>query len=123
MIERIEDVPEGVLGLRSSGKLTRADYVEVLEPTLREAVESGGIRLLFVLDDFQGAEPGAWLEDMKTGFDAWFKHHSAWQRMALVTDVEWVAKATGMFAWLAPGEVQTFAPAELEEAKSWVAGL
>jgi len=122
MITRIDDVPEGVIGLRSSGKLTKADYVEVLEPVLREAVEAGGIRLLFVLDDFDGAEPGAWLEDMKTGLDAWFKHHSAWQRMALVTDVEWIAKATGMFAWLAPGEVKAFPPAELEAAKGWVAG-
>jgi hypothetical protein len=122
VIERIEGVPAGVLGLRSSGKLTRADYAEVLEPALREAVEAGGIRLLFVLDEFDGVEPGAWLEDMKTGLDAWFKHHSAWRRMALVTDVEWIAKATGMFAWLAPGEVRTFPSAELEAAKSWVTG-
>lgn len=121
MIERIEDVPSGVLGLRSSGKLTRADYTEVLEPALREAIEAGGIRLLFVLDDFDGAEPGAWLEDAKTGLSAWAKHHSAWQRFALVTGVEWIARATSMFGWAAPGEVRTFAPGELEEAKAWVA--
>jgi len=121
VIERIDDAPSGVLGLRSSGKLTRADYVEVLEPELREAVETGGIRLLFVLDDFDGAEPGAWLEDAKTGLGAWFKHHAAWQRMALVTDVEWIVKATRMFAWMAPGEVKTFDSVELEQAKTWVA--
>jgi hypothetical protein len=122
VIERIEDVPSGVLGLRSSGKLTRADYTEVLEPALRAAIESGGIRLLFVLDDFDGAEPGAWVEDLKTGLSAWAKHHSAWQRFALVTDVEWIARATSMFGWAAPGEVRTYASAELEDAKSWVAG-
>lgn len=122
MIERLADAPDGVLGLRSSGKLTRADYVDVLEPALREAVESGGIRLLFVLEDFDGVEPGAWLEDMKTGLGAWVKHHSAWQRMALVADVEWIVKATRMFAWMAPGEVRTFGSAELEEATEWVAG-
>jgi len=88
-----------------SGKLTREDYTEVLEPALKAAVEGGGIRLLFVLDDFDGAEPGAWLEDAKTGLSAWVKHHSAWQRFALVTDVEWIARATQMFTWLAPAPV------------------
>ena len=121
MIERI-DAPEGVIGLRSSGKLTREDYVDVLEPALKAAVEAGGIRLLFVLDDFDGAEPGAWLEDMKTGLSAWVKHHSAWQRFVLVTDVEWIARATRMFAWAAPGEVRIYEQDDLAEAMSWVAG-
>ncbi len=121
MIERIEGVPEGVIGLRSSGKLTREDYTEVLEPALRAAIEAGGIRLLFVLDDFDGAEPGAWLEDAKTGLGAWVKHHSAWKRMALVTDVEWIARATTMFAWMAPGEVRVFESDDLDQAKGWVA--
>lgn len=122
MIERIEGVPGGVTGLRSSGKLTREDYTEVLEPALKAAMEAGGIRLLFVLDDFDGAEPGAWLEDMKTGLSAWAKHHSAWQRFALVTDIEWVAKATHMFAWLAPGEVRVYGSGEFDAATEWVAG-
>lgn len=122
MIERIEGVPDGVTGLRSSGKLTREDYTEVLEPALKAAVEGGGIRLLFVLDDFDGAEPGAWLEDAKTGLGAWVKNHSAWQRFALVTDVEWIARATHMFTWLAPGEVRVYGSGELDEATAWVAG-
>lgn len=122
MIERIEGVPEGVIGLRSSGKLTREDYTEVLEPALKAAIEAGGIRLLFVLDEFDGAEPGAWLEDAKTGLSAWVKHHSAWQRFALVSGIEWIAKATQMFSWLAFGEVWIFGSGDLDEAKAWVAG-
>lgn len=121
MIERIE-APAGVIGLRSAGKLTREDYTEVLEPALRAGVEAGGIRLLFVLDDFDGAEPGAWLEDMKTGLEAWVRDHSAWERFALVTDVEWIARAARMFAWMAPGEVRIFGAAELGEATAWVVG-
>jgi hypothetical protein len=64
---------------------------------------------------------GAWLEDAKTGLEAWVRHHSAWERFALVTDVEWIAKATAMFSWLAPGEVRTFGKNELARAKAWVA--
>ena len=34
MIERIEGMPGGTIGLRASGKLSKADYTEVLEPAL-----------------------------------------------------------------------------------------
>lgn len=121
MIEPLEVVPDGVIGLRSSGQLTRGDYVDVLEPAIEAAVETGEIRLLFVLEDFGGAEAGAWIEDAKTGANALFKHRSAWKRFALVTDEEWIAKAAKMFAWMAPGEMKVFPSAEAESAKAWVA--
>jgi hypothetical protein len=122
MIERIDDMPAGTVGLRASGKLSKEDYVEVLEPALREGIESGELRLLFLLTDFQGLELEAVPEDMKTGLRAWIREHSAWKRFALVTDVEWVAKAMRMFTWLTPGEAMIYEPEELEEAKRWVAG-
>jgi hypothetical protein len=64
------------------------------------------------------------IEDMPAGTIglAWFGHHSAWRRFALVTDVEWVARAMHMFAWMTPGEVLIRTPNELEEARGWVAG-
>jgi SpoIIAA-like len=122
VIERINDMPAGTVGLRASGKLSKADYRDVLEPVLRAAAEAGELRLLFALTDFGGLEPGAWIEDVKTGLDVLIRHHSAWKRFAFVTDVDWVAKATHMFAWLIPGEVTIFDLDQLEEAKTWVAG-
>jgi hypothetical protein len=120
MIERIEEMPAGTAGLRASGELTKEDYVEVLEPALREGVASGELRLVFELTDFHGLGPGAWVEDAKTGMEAWVRNHSAWKRFALVTDVEWVAKAMRAFAWMAPGEVRVYELKEFEEAKHWV---
>jgi hypothetical protein len=122
MIERIDGMPVGTVGLRASGKLSKDDYTAVLEPALREGVESGELRLLFVLTDFDGLEAAAIPEDMKTGLKAWVRDHSAWKRFALVTDVEWVAKAMHMFTWLTPGEVLIRDLEGLEEAKAWVAG-
>jgi hypothetical protein len=122
MVERIDDMPAGTIGLRASGKLSRDDYREVLEPALREGIESGELRLVFVLTDFDGLETGALREDVRTGLSAWFGHHSAWKRFALVTDVEWVAKAMHMFAWMTPGDVMICDLDRLDEAKAWVAG-
>jgi hypothetical protein len=122
VIERIDSMPAGTVGLRASGKLSRDDYRDVLEPVLREGIDSGELRLLFVLTDFDGLDLAAVPEDLKTGLSAWFGHHSAWKRFALVTDVEWVAKAMHMFAWMTPGDVMIRDLDGLEDAKAWVAG-
>lgn len=121
MIERIEEMPAGTLGLRASGKLTRADYRDALEPALKEAVESGEARVLFVITGYQGLEGGAVLEDVKTGLEVELRNRSAWKRLAVVTDADWIAKAMQLFGWLVPGELATYGMDELDEAKRWVA--
>jgi len=120
MIERIDDAPDGVIGLRASGKLTREDYRDVLEPALKEAIDSGEARVLFVLPDFDGLERGAWIEDVKTGLSVEFRDRSAWKRFAFVTGVDWIAKAVRLFAWSMPGELEVYEMDELDDAKTWV---
>jgi stage II sporulation SpoAA-like protein len=122
VIERIEGMPAGTIGLRASGKLSKEDYRTVLEPALEEGIESGELRLVFQLTDFDGLEADALIEDVKTGLKTMVRDHSAWRRFALVTDVEWVAKAFRLFTWMTPGEVKIFGLDGLEEAKIWVAG-
>jgi hypothetical protein len=69
-----------------------------------------------MIERIEGMPPGT------IGLRAWARDHSAWKRFAFVTDVEWLVKSMRAFAWLAPGEVRVLAMAEIEEAKSWVAG-
>jgi hypothetical protein len=121
MIDQMTEMPIGTVGLRASGKLSKEDYRGVLEPVINAAVGDGELRLMFVLTDFHGLEPGAWIEDVKTGLRVWVRDHAAWKRCALVTDVEWVAKAMHMFKWLTPGEVMIYGLDSLQEAKAWVA--
>src|SRR5689334_16393588 len=109
-------MPPGTIGLRAWGRLSRDDYRDGLEPALQEAVDSGAVRLVFVLSEFEGLAPAALPEDIQTGLHAWVRDHSAWRRMALVTDVEWVARAMRTFAWLAPGEVRAYPLEQLEDA-------
>lgn len=122
MVERIKDLPAGVIGLRAEGTLTKADYQRILEPAIQEGVDTGKLRLLFELGAFDGLAEGAWAEDAKTGLKAYLKDRSAWHRFALVTDVEWVAKAAKGFTWVIPGEAKVFPMAELDAARDWVAG-
>jgi hypothetical protein len=47
MIERIDGMPAGTIGLSASGKLTKDEYQGVLEPALKEGVETGELRIVF----------------------------------------------------------------------------
>ena len=45
---------------------------------------------------------------------------AAWERIALVTDVEWIRVAVKAFGFAMPGEVRVFADVELGAAKAWL---
>jgi hypothetical protein len=123
MIERLTDMPPGTVGFRAAGEIEREDYDDVLVPELRRALESGaGLRTLYVIEDLDEIEPGALWADAKLGFDVGVRHHEAWVRSAIVTDIDWMARATRLFAWMIPGEARVFPLAQLEQAKAWVAG-
>jgi hypothetical protein len=122
MIERLTDMPPGTLGFRVQGEVEREDYDKVLTPELRQALEAGPLRTLYVIETLDEMEPAALWADTKLGVDLGLRHRDAWVRSAIVTDIQWLARATRLFAWMIPGEVRVFPLAELEQAKSWTAG-
>jgi hypothetical protein len=122
MVERIDDMPAGTIGFRASGKVTRDEYRDVLLPPMKEAAEAGEVRMLFVVGpSFEEFEPGALLEDTKAGLGLGARHYSAWNRTAVVTDVEWIQRAIHLLGWMSPGELMVAGIDQLEEAKTWVA--
>ena len=123
MIELLPDMPPGTLGFRMSGEIKREDYEGVLVPELNRVVEAGkGLRTLYVIEDLDEFEAGALWADTKLGISLGVRQHEAWVRSAIVTDVDWLVKATRLFTWMLPGEARVLPVAELEQAKSWVAG-
>jgi hypothetical protein len=116
-------MPAGTVGFRVTDDVEREDYQKVLEPELHKALEAGtGLRTLYVIEDLDEIESGALWEDMKTTFNLGVGHHSAWERSAIVTDIDWMARATKLFAWMIPGEARVFGLNQLDQAKRWVAG-
>ena len=124
MIERMTDMPAGTLGFRATDEIEREDYDNVLRPALKGVINAGEkLRTLYLIEDLDEIEPSALWADAKLGFDAGVRHHSSWERSAIVTDIDWMARAAKLFAWMIPGEARVFPRAQLEEAKRWVAGL
>jgi SpoIIAA-like len=123
MVEEIPEMPEGTLGFRLSGKIDRDEYFKMLDP-IKEKLERGE-RVSFLveaLDDFHGLDLGALWEDLKVAGSVGLKYRSSWERLAVVTDKDWMRQGIAAFAWVIPGEIRVFEPGELERAKAWVGG-
>ncbi|MHA3093073.1 SpoIIAA family protein [Acinetobacter brisouii] len=118
MMTFIQGLPENVIGITASGHISASDYETILVPAIEAALaQHGKIRVLYhIADDFSGFTPGAMWDDMKLGLG----HLPAWERMAIVTDVNWVAHATSLFKFIMPCPVQVFALSQLAEAKQWI---
>jgi hypothetical protein len=119
MMKQLTDLPDGVIGFEASGKLQAEDYRDVLLPAIEKAASKGDdIRIVIVIDQFDGITASALWQDLKMGVS----HMRGWNRIALVTDIEWMVHMTAMFGWMTPGEVKHFPLAERADAITWAAG-
>jgi hypothetical protein len=118
MIEIISDMPENVVAVSAKGKVTGQDYDKVLIPALEEKLKGHKkIRLLYHLgEDFSGFTAEAMWDDTKVGI----RHLTAFEKIAVVSDVEWIAGAVKVFAFIIPCPVRIFGNEGLAEAKTWV---
>ena len=117
MIKELTDMPAGVIGFEASGKLRAEDYHDVVLPALERAAQTGEVRFLIVIPDFEGMSGGALWQDLKMGVE----HLRAWKRIALVTDIEWMTRLTALFGWMTPGDTKTFSLGQRADAMQWVA--
>lgn len=118
MIELIPGLPDDVVGFVAKGEVTARDYTEVLDPALRAALSRHDrIRVMYVLGpEFTGYSGGGMWEDAKVGTE----HFSRWERIAVVTDTDWVRHSVHAFAWMMPARIRVFPVAEQDAAAVWV---
>ncbi len=115
MVEKIPDLPDHVLGFTAKGTVTANDYGSLIIPAV-EAMFSrqGKVRFLYHLgEDFLGIEAAAAWDDARLGL----KHLTGWEKIALVSDVDWIRWAVKIFGLAIPGHVRVFHNHDLAEAK------
>lgn len=118
MIEVISDLRAGAIGFSAKGKLTAADYENVIMPDVAAVVEvEGDVRLLWHMGpEFEGFENAAIWDDAVMGF----RHALDWDRIAVVSDIDWVRYAVKAMHWVLPGGVRLYPNARFEEARAWI---
>jgi hypothetical protein len=117
MIEIMSDLPKHVIGFTAMGKVTGEDYTSVLIPAVEEKLKKlSKISLLYHLGkECAGFDIEA-MWDTKIGL----KHLTTWQKIAVVTDIDWIRWATKAFGFAMPGHVKVFTNDQLAEAREWV---
>ena len=118
MIELISDLPDNVVGIVASGQVSASDYEAVFVPTVESRLKRlDKLRLLYRLGpEFKGFTAGAMWDDLKLGAAHW----KAWERVAVVTDVEWIANLTRVFSFAMPCPVRVFPNSAIAQATDWL---
>ncbi|MXN67393.1 STAS/SEC14 domain-containing protein [Stappia sp. GBMRC 2046] len=119
MIEQLQGFPESVAAFACHGHVTRDDYLKTLVPAVEQAFSKHEkVRLYYEIGpDFKNVDAGAVWTDFATGVKHWMR----WERIAVVTDVEWIRNTMWAFGFLMPGEIRLFPIAERDAAREWIA--
>jgi hypothetical protein len=119
MLRRMTDMPLGTIGFEAVGEVEDDDWEEAVEPVLRrEMAEGRQVRLLYLLGpEARGAERDAMAAD--TGFRA--RHATSFDRVAVVSDEDWMRPALRALSFLLPGKAKGFRVRDLASAKAWLA--
>jgi hypothetical protein len=121
MIEHLKEFPPNGVAFACKRQVTRHDYEKILEPVVEVTLEqSKKLQLYYQIDpDFCGIEPGAVSEDFKEGI----KHLHRWERIAVVTNVDWIRYAIRAFGFLMPGTTKIFPLEEAPKAREWIGSM
>jgi hypothetical protein len=112
-------MPTGTVGFEAIGKVEDDDFEDTVEPVLRREIAAGRpIRLLYLLGpELRKYEGDTLAEEMK--FAA--RHPASYERVAVVSDEDWLRPALRVLSVLVPGQLRAFPVAQLPAAKEWLA--
>jgi hypothetical protein len=117
MIEQLTGFADNVVAFHCLGRVTKADYISVLVPTVTEALRAQRkVRLYYETGPDFSLDPRAAWEDFKVGMES----VTRWERVAVVTDIGWIKHAVQLFGFLMPGVTKLFSANEAEQARAWV---
>ena len=105
-----------VVGIEASGKLTHDDYKELIPALEKKIEESGALRALFDMEEFEGFELHAAWDDFKF----WFKHSMDVERVAIVGNKHWEEWAAKIGSHVVKADVKYFDASEKEGAWKWL---
>ena len=119
MLRRITDMPAGTIGYEAIGEVEDDDWEQAVEPVLRREIAEGQkIRMLYLLGaEAREVEGDAMTAD--TSFRA--RHATSFERVAVVSDEDWMRPALRGLSFLLPGRARGFRVSEMAAAKAWLA--
>jgi hypothetical protein len=118
MLQFMEGLPAGIIGIRATGTITKEDYTKVLAPKLDELSKKGEKPnyLTIFQTDLTALTAAAWWEDLKTGI----KHFNEWHKIAVLTDRKGIEWFSNTFSFMFGGRIHAFPLEEKDKAIAWL---
>lgn len=118
MIEFMDESSGNLLGVRVSGKLTKAEYDSILLPQLAKLFKAHGqLNILIYMDEaFEGWDLEAAWEDASYGL----RHQADIGKLAVVGGPAWVHWGIKLSGFLMKGEIRIFPSDQLADAWRWI---
>ena len=115
MIEHLPTADADQLEFRFSGRITQADYDQIMIPNVEAALKDHDhIRILAIFDaDFSGYDMSAAWADTTLGLSHW----SGFDRIAVATETGWLRTSIRMAGAVLPCPVQVFGLADVDDAR------
>ncbi|MDM8176486.1 MULTISPECIES: STAS/SEC14 domain-containing protein [Olivibacter] len=118
MLALMDNFPPHVVAYRAQGKVNGEEYKEIVVQRIAEVAKAyPQINFIVLLETgFEDYSLQALLEYIKVSFE----HFSKWNRMAIVSDQQWVRKIYDILSPLVHGEIRTYRLEDQQIACEWV---
>lgn len=116
MFQKLDESSGNTVGYKVVGKLTEEHYASIGRELDELVDQTGKIRLLVDLQDFEGIDLGGIREDFRIGM----RHRNDIEKLAVVGDRKWQEWMTRISDPLTSGEVRYFDTSEMDSAWAWV---
>lgn len=118
MVELLNDFPPYVAAYKATGQVSKEEYENVVMEKINQvAAQYGKINFLVLMaTDVSDYSFGSLVDYVKMTFG----HFKDWNRLAVVSDAQWVNKVYESLGGLVYGEVKSFKINEYDEARQWI---
>ena len=113
MIQIVEGLPDNVVGIVATGRVTAEDCDKVLKPVRETSLKHDKVRLYY---EIGSRIPGAKWDDLRLGID----RLPQWERVAVVTDVGWVRHTVKALRFLIGSDIRVYTTSQAGDGLAWI---
>lgn len=119
MIEYRNNPNNNVVEITVEGKITEADFNQVITQLKADIEKHGKLRILEEVRSFDGIDPIALWKDVRFGF----AHVNDFTHAAVVADAKWMRTIAEAVGSILSVEVKAFEASQIEAARTWLANV